>query len=113
MALPDRLISSFIFYIKLPAGKFQEKISSNEKKWKAAFPGAGFDHWFVNDEFNRMYIVEGRVSSLAKVFAVLSILITVMDVFSLASYTAEQRTKEVGNRKVLGAGDKHVMALFA
>jgi putative ABC transport system permease protein len=82
-------------------------------KWKVAFPGSGFDHWFVNDEFNRMYIVEARVSSLAKVFAILSIIITVMGVFSLASYTAEQRTKEVGIRKVLGAGDKHVTALFA
>jgi len=102
-----------IAYIKLPAGKFQEKIAAIEKKWKVAFPGVGFDHWFVSDEFNRMYIVEGRVSSLAKVFAILSILITIMGVFSLASYTAEQRTKEVGIRKVLGAGDKHVTALFA
>ena len=57
--------------------------------------------------------MERRVSSLAKVFAVLAILITVMGVFSLASYTAEQRTKEVGIRKVLGAGDKQVIALFA
>ncbi|MCW3091292.1 MAG: transporter permease [Ferruginibacter sp.] len=102
-----------IVYIKLPAGKFQEKIAAIEKKWKIAFPGAGCDHWFLNDEFNRMYIVEGRVSSLAKVFAILAILITVLGVFSLASYTAEQRTKEVGIRKVLGAGDKHVVALFA
>jgi putative ABC transport system permease protein len=97
----------------LPAGKFQEKIAAIEKKWKTAFPGAGFDHWFLNDEFNRMYLVETRVSSLAKVFAILAILITVMGVFSLASYTAEQRTKEVGIRKVLGAGDKQVIALFA
>jgi len=102
-----------IAYVKLPAGKFQEKIADIEKKWRTAFPGAGFDHWFLNDEFNRMYIVEGRVSSLAKVFAVLAILITVLGVFSLASYTAEQRTKEVGIRKVLGAGDKQVIALFA
>ncbi|MEP7108778.1 MAG: FtsX-like permease family protein [Ferruginibacter sp.] len=102
-----------IAYIKLPAGKFQEKIAAIEKKWRAAFPGAGFDHWFLNDEFNRMYIVETRVSSLAKVFAILAILITVLGVFSLASYTAEQRTKEVGIRKVLGAGNKHVVTLFA
>ena len=102
-----------IAYIKLPAGKFQEKIAAIEKKWKAAFPGAGFDHWFLNDEFNRMYLVESRVSSLAKVFAVLAILITILGVFSLASYTAEQRTKEVGIRKVLGAGDRQVVALFA
>src|SRR5450432_530479 len=102
-----------IAYIKLPAGKFQEKIASIEKKWKAAFPGAGFDHWFLSDEFNRMYLVEGTVSSLSKVFAVLAILITVLGVFSLASYTAEQRTKEIGIRKVLGAGDIQVFAVFA
>jgi putative ABC transport system permease protein len=102
-----------ITYIKLPVGKFQEKIAEIEKKWKIAFPGSGFDHWFVNDEFNRMYLAERTVSSLAKVFATLAILITVLGVLSLASYTAEQRTKEIGIRKVLGAGEKHVVALFA
>jgi putative ABC transport system permease protein len=102
-----------ITYIKLPAGKFQEKIAEIEKKWKASFPGAGFDHWFVSDEFNRMYQVETTISSLAKIFAVLAILITILGVLSLASYTAEQRTKEIGIRKVLGAGDKQVVALFA
>jgi len=101
-----------IAYIKLPAGKFGEKIASIEKKWKAVFPNTGFDHWFVNDEFNRMYITENRVSSLAKVFAVLAILITVLGVFGLASYTAEQRTKEVGIRKVLGASERQVMSMF-
>jgi putative ABC transport system permease protein len=102
-----------ITYIKLPVGKFQEKIGDIEKKWKAAFPGAGFDHWFLNDEFNRMYISERTVSSLAKVFATLAILITILGVFSLATYTAEQRTKEIGIRKVLGAGDRQVVVLFA
>ena len=97
----------------MPAGKFQEKIAEIEKKWKASFPGAGFDHWFVSDEFNRMYQVENTISSLAKIFAVLAILITIMGVLSLASYTAEQKTKEIGIRKVLGAGDKQVVALFA
>jgi putative ABC transport system permease protein len=102
-----------IAYIKLPVGKFREKIAAIEKKWKTAFPGSGFDHWFVSDEFNRMYQVESTISSLAKIFAVLAILITIFGVLSLASYTAEQRTKEIGIRKVLGAGDKQVVALFA
>jgi putative ABC transport system permease protein len=101
-----------IAYVKIPVGKFQEKISSIEKKWKLAFPGSGFDHWFVSDEFNRMYKSEMTVSSLAKVFAVLAILITILGVFSLASYTAEQRTKEIGIRKVLGAGENQVVSLF-
>jgi putative ABC transport system permease protein len=101
-----------IAYIKLPAGKFGEKIASIEKKWKAVFPNTGFDHWFVSDEFNRMYVAEGRVSSIAKAFAVLAILITVLGVFGLATYTAEQRTKEVGIRKVLGASESQVVTMF-
>jgi putative ABC transport system permease protein len=102
-----------IAYIKLPVGKFREKIAAIEKKWKVSFAGAGFDHWFVSDEFNRMYQVERTIASLAKIFAVLAILITIFGVLSLASYTAEQRAREIGIRKVLGAGDKQVVALFA
>jgi putative ABC transport system permease protein len=101
-----------IAYVKLPAGQFQEKIQFIEKKWKEIFPGAGFDYWFVSDEFNRMYLTESRVTSLAKAFAVLAILITVLGVFGLASYTAEQKTKEVGIRKVLGADVKQVVGML-
>ena len=101
-----------IAYIKLPAGKFQEKIASIEKKWKAIFPGIGFDYWFVSDEFNRMYVAESRVASLANSFAILAILITALGVFGLASYTAEQKTKEVGIRKVLGASVQNVVSMF-
>lgn len=101
-----------IAYIKLPVGKFQEKIASIEKKWKAIYPGVGFDHWFVSDEFNRMYVAENRVASLAKSFAILAILITALGVFGLAAYTAEQRTKEVGIRKVLGASVQNVVTMF-
>jgi putative ABC transport system permease protein len=101
-----------IAYVKIPAGKFREKMDFVEKKWKEVYPGIGFDHWFLNDEFNRMYLTERRVSSLGKVFAILAILITALGVFGLASYTAEQKTKEVGIRKVLGADVKQVVALF-
>ncbi|WP_333821453.1 ABC transporter permease [Ohtaekwangia sp.] len=101
-----------IAYIKLPVGHFQEKIKSIEKTWREIFPGVGFDYWFVSDEFNRMYLAESRVSSLAKAFAILAILITALGVFGLASYTAEQKTKEVGIRKVLGAAVRQVVAMF-
>ncbi|MGZ8508818.1 MAG: FtsX-like permease family protein [Chitinophagaceae bacterium] len=101
-----------IAYVKIPAGKFREKMDFVEKKWKEVFPNIGFDHWFLNDEFSRMYLVERRVSSLGKVFAFLAILITVLGVFGLASYTAEQKTKEVGIRKVLGADVKQVVGMF-
>jgi putative ABC transport system permease protein len=101
-----------IAYVKLPAGKYQEKIAFIEKKWKEIFPDVGFDYWFLSDEFTRMYEMEARVSSMAKSFAILAILITVLGVFGLASYTAEQKTKEVGIRKVLGAAVGQVVGMF-
>lgn len=101
-----------IAYVKLPAGKFQEKIAFIEKKWKEIFPDVGFDYWFLSDEFTRMYEMEARVSSMAKSFALLAIVITVLGVFGLASYTAEQKTKEVGIRKVLGAAVGQVVGMF-
>jgi putative ABC transport system permease protein len=101
-----------IAYIKLPPGDIQGKIASIENKWKAIYPGIGFDYWFVSDEFNRMYFTERKVSDLAKVFAVLAVLITVIGVFGLASYTTEQKTKEVGIRKVMGAQVRQVVVLF-
>lgn len=101
-----------IAYVKLPAGNFQQNIAAIEKTWKEIFPGVGFDYWFVSDEFTRMYLTENRVASLAKSFAVLAILITVLGVFGLASYTAEQKTKEVGIRKVMGANIGQVIGLF-
>jgi len=101
-----------IAYVKLPAGKFQEKIRSVEKVWKEVFPNIGFDYWFVSDEFTRMYQSENRVSAIARAFAILAILITALGVFGLASYTAEQKTKEVGIRKVLGAAVRQVIGMF-
>lgn len=101
-----------IAYVKLPVGKFQEKIEYIERTWREIFPDVGFDYWFVSDEFNRMYVAEVRVASLAKSFALLAILITALGVFGLASYTAEQKTKEVGIRKVLGAAVRQVVGMF-
>jgi len=101
-----------IAYVQIPAGKFQEKIKSIEKTWREIFPTSGFDYWFVSDEFNRMYITERRVSSLAKAFAILAVVITALGVFGLASYTAEQKTKEVGIRKVMGASVSQVVSMF-
>jgi putative ABC transport system permease protein len=101
-----------IAYVELPAGKAQEKIKYIESKWREIFPGVGFDYWFVSDEFNRMYAQENTVASLAKTFAALAILITALGIFGLASYTAEQKTKEVGIRKVLGAAVGQVVTMF-
>lgn len=66
-------------------------------------PNAPFDYKFVDDTFEKKFKTEARIGSLATVFAVLAILISCLGLFGLASFMAEQRTKEIGVRKVLGA----------
>jgi len=75
-------------------------------------PGVGFDYWFVDDEFNRLYKHEKKIASLAIFFAVLAMCITILGLYGLASYMSEQTTKEIGIRKVLGASVAQVIFLF-
>ena len=101
-----------IVYVKLPAGKVQEKISVLEAKWKEVYPNIGFDYWFVSDEFSRMYASEERMADLTQGFSLLAILIACLGLFGLASYLAEQRTREIGIRKVLGATIPQILILL-
>jgi ABC-type antimicrobial peptide transport system permease subunit len=66
-------------------------------------PESPFDFQFVDQAFARKFSNEERISSLAALFAVLAVLISCLGLFGLASFVAEQRTKEIGIRKVLGA----------
>jgi putative ABC transport system permease protein len=101
-----------IVYVKLPASNFSEKLQEIERAWKTVMPGVGFDYWFVNDEFGRLYKQEKKVASLAVLFAALAMCITILGLYGLASYMAEQTTKEIGIRKVLGASVSQVIFLF-
>ena len=67
------------------------------------FPDFPFDYQFVDDEYAAKFAAEERIGKLAGVFTGLAILISCLGLFGLASYVAEQRTKEIGVRKVLGA----------
>src|SRR5690606_11243763 len=101
-----------ILYIKLPKGKFQEKLAFVERTWKEVYPGVGLDYWFVSDEFGRMYKAERRIAALSQNFSGLAILITCIGLFGLASFTCEQRTKEIGIRKAMGATNIQILALL-
>jgi putative ABC transport system permease protein len=71
--------------------------------FKKVIPSAPFDYKFADQEYALKFAVEERVGKLATVFAVLAILISCLGLFGLASFVAEQRTKEIGIRKVVGA----------
>jgi len=101
-----------IIYVRLPAGKMQEKIASLEKTWRTNFPGFGFDYWFVDEVFGNMYQNETKVAALTERFSWLAILITCVGLYGLASFMSEQRTKEIGIRKSMGATSGQILFLL-
>ena len=101
-----------IIHVRLPAARIGEKISSLEAKWKQVFPDFGFDYWFVDDEFGRMYENETQVARITEMFSILAILITCVGLYGLAAFLSQQRTKEIGIRKTLGASNGQVVALL-
>jgi ABC-type antimicrobial peptide transport system permease subunit len=71
--------------------------------FKKIIPSVPFDYKFADQEYALKFAAEERVGKLASVFALLAILISCLGLFGLASFVAEQRTKEIGIRKVVGA----------
>jgi len=80
-----------------------EALPKIEAVFKKIIPSAPFDYTFADQEYALKFVAEERVGKLATVFAVLAILISCLGLFGLASFVAEQRTKEIGIRKVVGA----------
>ncbi|MFN8306816.1 MAG: ABC transporter permease [Ferruginibacter sp.] len=98
---------------KIDAADSRSLISQIEKAWKSMAPGMPFSYRFMSDSYNDMYRSEQRAGTIALVFASLAILIACLGLFGLATYMAEQRTKEIGIRKVLGASVSNVAAMLS
>ncbi len=84
-----------------------------EGQWKTLKPGAPFSYYFSDEVFAKLYAGERRTARLFQLFALLSILIACLGLFGLAAFTAEQRAKEIGIRKVMGASVQQVLFLIA
>jgi putative ABC transport system permease protein len=83
-----------------------------EKEWKQFLPNQPFEYSFLDERFERMYQSELKIGQIFTVFAVLAIFIGCLGLFGLAAFTAEQRTKEIGIRKVLGATSPRIIRLL-
>lgn len=101
-----------ILYVKMTAGNYQEKLEVLESKWKEVIPGFPMENWFLDFEFGRLYENERRMSSIFTLFSGITIFIAVLGLFALTSYTTEQRRKEIGVRKVLGASNQNLVTLL-
>ena len=88
-------------------------LSQIKAKWKTMAPSEPFSYSFLDDDFNKQYNAEQRTGTISLIFSALAILIACLGLFGLVTYAAEQRTKEIGIRKVLGAAVPDIVSLLS
>ena len=99
--------------VRIAAGDYQNTISFIEKTWKKFAGDQAFDYSFFDQTWSHLYIAEQRTSKVSLVFSVLAIFIACLGLLGLAAFVTEQRTKEIGIRKVLGASMLEIFILLS
>jgi putative ABC transport system permease protein len=99
--------------LKVDTGNLQETIAYVKGIYHEFFPGEMFDYFFLDADFYSQYQSEEKTSRLFSVFTIIGIFIAGLGLFGLSSFIAEQRTKEIGIRKVLGAPVPGIVALLS
>lgn len=97
----------------LSAENIQEIVAQIEKLWTATFPGQVFEYSFLDAELERAYQSEIRTARLIETATFIAVFIACLGLFGLATFIAEQRTKEIGVRKVLGASVSSILVLLS
>jgi len=99
--------------IRTEKGKTKEAIASMEKVFRQFNPGFPFRYYFTDEEMLKNYKAEQTVSKLSRYFSFLAIFISCLGLFGLVTFTAEQRVKEIGIRKVLGASVSGIVRMLS
>ncbi|MCG3118994.1 MAG: hypothetical protein ALAOOOJD_01317 [bacterium] len=102
-----------VFALKVAPAHLPTALAAVQKQWEAISPAYPFEFTFLDATFFQLYQQEQREAKLFAVFAVIAIIIACLGIFALASYAAEERTKEIGIRKVLGASVGNVFNLLS
>ncbi|MBL7850471.1 MAG: ABC transporter permease [Cyclobacteriaceae bacterium] len=105
--------SSGLISFRFQAQHAQEVIQGLEATWQRIAPGMPFAYSFLDQDFESMYAAEQRLGKIFTVFAGLAIIIACLGLFALTAFTAEQRTKEIGIRKVMGASVASIVMLLS
>lgn len=100
----DKHGNSSYYNLRLnPKQSANQSLATIERTFRTHFPNIPFQYDFVDDEYGEKFAAEERIGTLSAIFTALAILISCLGLFGLTSFVAEQRTKEIGVRKVLGA----------
>ena len=105
----------FIKYVavKVDSQELSSALAALEDAWVSVMPERPFDFFFLDDRLNDSYRSEQKLSSITIVFSILAVLVACLGLFGLATFNVEQRTKEIGVRKVLGIQTKGILLLLS
>ncbi|HTE31320.1 MAG TPA: FtsX-like permease family protein [Chryseolinea sp.] len=101
-----------MMYVKLSGTEYPQVIAALWDNWKKIYTATPFQYWFMDEEFGRLYKAERQMAQMLSYLAGMAIFIACLGLFGLASFTAEQKTKEIGIRKVMGASTTQVLMLL-
>jgi putative ABC transport system permease protein len=99
--------------VRLSANNYQQTIKEIEKVWKDYTANAPLQYYFMDADFEQMYIQEKQNARMAVIFSILAIFIAALGLFGLTSFTVEQRTKEIGVRKAMGSSVSGVFMVIS
>lgn len=98
--------------VRVQPGNHLSTLTKIEQLWMENLPTLPFEYSFLDEDYERMFQKEARMSTIFSIFSFLAIVIACLGLFGLAAYTAEQRTKEIGIRKAMGASSSSVVGLL-
>jgi predicted permease len=104
---------SRVLFARLKSDKISQSIEHISQVWGTFAPGYPFKYYFLDESLDRLYRSDRRVGTILKYFSILAIIISCLGLFGLASFLAEQRTREIGIRKVLGASQPGIIILLS
>ncbi len=102
-----------VIYVKLSGKNTQETLKFIETTWKDLFPDQPYSYTYLTDRFKGQFEADEKRGLIFTLFTLLAIFIACLGLFGLASYMVEQRTKEIGIRKVFGAGESAILTLIS
>ena len=102
-----------VLFVKLSGEHTEEDIEFMQNIWEKTNPGFPFEYKFLDATYDELYIQEDRLGAIFKYFSILTILISCLGLFGLAAFMAEVRTREIGIRKVMGAGVPQILATLS
>ncbi len=100
-------------FVRLAPGDLRNSISSLEREWKQVYPNNPFEYIFLDEDLDSQYKADEKRSQIFTAFSALTVVIACLGLLGLAAFTTEQRTKEIGVRKVIGASVNSLVVLVS